>query len=740
MKNIHWVMVLTVTLMCCLLLNACGTSGSSSSVDNTSINTNLNASNVNSSSMLAHTQPNILLIIADDQGLDASAQYNYSSDLPNTPTLNNLAAQGLVFDNAWATPACTTTRGTIITGKYGHNSGVSYVPAVLSASQQTLQAFLASQDKSKNYRSAVFGKWHLGGGSNGDPNHPKSVGIDYYAGNLGNVGDYYHWPLTINGETSTSTTYNTTQLTDLAIDWIGKQSSPWFTWLAYSAPHAPMHLPPNHLHQRNLSGDAQDISDNPRAYYLAAIEAMDSEISRLLASLDQTTLANTVVIYLGDNGTPKRVLDYYRKFSSKGTLYQGGVAVPLIVSGYGVNRKNEREDALVTATDLFATIANLAGVTPTRIHDSHSFAGLLTNEDASQEDYIFTEYESFNTSGWAVRSKSHKLITYEDGSQEFYALNNHFLESDNLLPVSGELATELEHLTTFAKLSTGEHGKNPIDITNAILTNGSGNCADYAEQYSSNVLDVNNNAHFTGDLVISVLADKCIFKTNAIPNHDFNDGGRAFPNDVSEQDDEFEITTQPQLAAQTTALSLQTDNAIMLNGVKVDVLAAGCYGIANGKIGCNDMNQPWRYDPMHAANGFNVDSHNAHAQPDGTYHYHGSPLALFQRDDNNPSPVVGFAADGFPIFGSYFDDNGQVRKAKSSYRLKAGSRPAGDGEPGGTYDGTFRDDYVFVAGLGDLDMCNGMTVNGVYGYYITDTYPYVLGCFSGTPDSSFNKR
>ena len=101
--------------------------------------------------------------------------------------------------------------------------------------------------------------------------------------------------------------------------------------------------------------------------------------------------------------------------------------------------------------------------------------------------------------------------------------------------------------------------------------------------------------------------------------------------------------------------------------------------------------------------------------------------------------VIGFAADGFPIFGSYFDDGSNIRKAQSSYRLKAGDRPSGAGDPAGSYDGAFRDDYEYVEGLGDLDECNGMTLNGVYGYYVTDSYPYVLACFTGTPDSSFSK-
>ena len=151
------------------------------------------------------------------------------------------------------------------------------------------------------------------------------------------------------------------------------------------------------------------------------------------------------------------------------------------------------------------------------------------------------------------------------------------------------------------------------------------------------------------------------------------------------------------------------------------------------------MNQPWRFDPMFAANNFHVDSHNAHSQPDGSYHYHGTPNALFSNTPEAESPVIGFAADGYPIFGTFFNDGTGIREAQSSYQLRSGPRPSDASDPGGTYDGTYRDDYEFVSGSGDLDACNGMVRDGVYGYYVTQRFPYVLGCFTGTPDSSFNK-
>jgi hypothetical protein len=275
------------------------------------------------------------------------------------------------------------------------------------------------------------------------------------------------------------------------------------------------------------------------------------------------------------------------------------------------------------------------------------------------------------------------------------------------------------------------------DITNATMTARAANCADFAAQNTATATDVQRGKTFAATVNVAVSGSTCTISSNAIPNHDFNATGN-FATKVSEQDQSFVITARPQIAARATALTLQYDNAVFLNGVKLDQLAAGCYGVGNGKIGCNDMSAPYRYDPLGGTSNFGADEHNAHTQPNGAYHYHGNPLALFDQDGRTgASPVIGFAADGFPIFGSYISSGGAVRKAKSSYQLKSGSRTGG---PGGDYDGTFIDDWEFVAGSGDLDICNGMMQDGAYGYVVTDSYPHVMGCFSGTPDSSFQKQ
>ena len=401
MLNILRFLIITITLAS---LVCCG--GSSTEEAESLIDTVVETPTENDNALV---QPNILFIISDDQGLDASAQYDFSADLPQTPTLNMLAQQGITFDNMWVTPACSTTRSTIITGKYGVNNGVESLPGNLSAEHEILQQYLKGNAAADNYQSAVFGKWHIGGTNE---THPNDVGVDYYAGNIGNLSDYYDWSLTINGVVENSTVYHSTKITDLALSWISEQTTPWFTWLAYSAPHSPFHLPPQSLHNRSLSGTSSDITNNKRDYYLAAIEAMDAEIGRLLASLDEETLNNTIVIFIGDNGTPSSVIDTstYSKTHAKGSLYQGGIATPFIVSGQGVTRLNERESALVTATDLYATIAEIAGVSATKVHDSQSFKALLTDGTHDSREYSYTAYKSDEVTGWATGSKDYKLI------------------------------------------------------------------------------------------------------------------------------------------------------------------------------------------------------------------------------------------------------------------------------------------------------------------------------------------
>ncbi len=373
------------------------------------------------------TKPNILLIIADDMGKDACPGYGFASTQPNMPNLSQWVSSGIKFNNFWTYPTCTPTRGSILTGKYGFRTGVQKVGDKMSASENSLHQEL----KNNGYATGQFGKWHL----SNDANQPNAMGIDHYAGIIsGTVPSYTNWTLSTNGTNSTETTYTTTKLTDLAIDWIGKQDKPWFTWMAYNAPHSPFHLPPDSLHDQGaLASDQGSIDANPLPYYLASLEALDKEIGRLLNSLSDAERENTLIIFIGDNGSPAQVAQVYNSRRTKGSIYQGGINCPMIVSGAGVSRIGE-ENALVSTVDLFSTILAAAYVSDGTNNDSESFYSLLNDENAITKEHNYTEIgQSNGMADQAIQIKNHKYILFNDGAEALFNLDQNYLENPNLL-------------------------------------------------------------------------------------------------------------------------------------------------------------------------------------------------------------------------------------------------------------------------------------------------------------------
>jgi len=325
------------------------------------------------------------------------------------------------------------------------------------------------------------------------------------------------------------------------------------------------------------------------------------------------------------------------------------------------------------------------------------------------------------------------------------ALHAHFTRTG-----TAELRLALAAVSVVAVAGAASaHEATSLDITNAIFASRNADCASYENRYSSAVTDTQQSRKLKGAVHVTAKKDHCVLESNSIPNHDTGEGSaRNFVAPVTEISGTFKIPRNPKPQNSATALDQRSYDAILLNGVVVDILSAGCYR-PNGKrvdrngnvaIGCRTKDK-WLLDPLGPGANFGADKHNAHTQPNGQYHYHGNPVAMF---DGNPgpegSPVIGFAADGFPIYGSYFKDNsGKVRKARSGYSLKPGKRPSSKNDPGGVYDGMYIDDFEFT-GAGDLDACNGMVVNGQYAYYVTDSYPWVIKCFTGKPDRSFAKK
>lgn len=376
-------------------------------------------------------ESNVLLIIADDIGLDAMNGYQEGSIKPNTPHLDQLRLNGLKFNNFWTNSVCSPTRASILTGQYGYRNGVRTQSDHIPTDSETLHSYIKKNSNSQ-YSTALIGKWHLFGGRS--TLNPETMGIDHFSGMIGGgVGDYYNWSLYEDGVSTMETTYVTSKLTDLAVDWIDTQTDPWFLWLAYNAPHTPFHLPPADMHSQGaLSDDESAIDNNPLPYYLAAIEAMDFEIGRLMESMDESEKANTTIIFIGDNGTPGQVAQSpYARRKAKGSLYQGGVNCPMIVSGANVTRIGE-EDRMVNSTDLFATIARLSDVDVESIHDSKSFSPLLIGENTETRSFTYAEYKDDSDDEWTIRNDQYKLII-SNGTEELYNLHSDPYEQNDLL-------------------------------------------------------------------------------------------------------------------------------------------------------------------------------------------------------------------------------------------------------------------------------------------------------------------
>ena len=228
--------------------------------------------------------------------------------------------------------------------------------------------------------------------------------------------------------------------------------------------------------------------------------------------------------------------------------------------------------------------------------------------------------------------------------------------------------------------------------------------------------------------------------SNGLPTHavgQFPNAGN--PHRIAVQSYSFRVPVSPTVG-QPRALGRGASFGVAVNGVPFDPNAAEFWQ-GNPRSG-------WRYNALGGAVALGFDASYAHVQPSGAYHYHGLPVALMQQLGWSPeraSPLIGYAADGFPIYALTAERAGRVVRMTSSYQLKTGTRPGGQ-EPGGRYDGAFVQDYAYVAGSGELDACNGAVVRTAeypqrtYAYFLTDTYPVVPRCLVGEAGRGFSKR
>lgn len=412
---------------------------------------------------------NLLFIVADDVGIDMVGQFGAHPAAPPTPNIDQLCATGVSFVNAFTDPICSPTRTAMLTGRYAMRSFIGRPihewqnAWSLPLSSLTLPKVLSQHSVWPVSMSAI-GKWHLGTVNNGGDLHPNLAGFPYFAGTLGNFNfgaDFSNWPKVVNGVLSQSTTYATTEQVDDAIARIGVMPEPWFLYLSFSAAHIPFHAPPAHLHSYNLSGQP-DLT--PAEHYRASVEAMDTEMGRLLQSMSSELRERTTIVFLGDNGSvTQAVLPPAIPGQAKGTLYDGGIRVPLVISGKNVKHPGSRCYAMVQSVDLFPTALELFGVSPSVANtpgnrlDGLSLAPYLDRPwMPSQRSYVYAQrFEPngpppYTSAGFMVRDTRWKLVQRAGAGDLFFDLaSGANAESVNLLdtpPLNSEQSDAFDRL------------------------------------------------------------------------------------------------------------------------------------------------------------------------------------------------------------------------------------------------------------------------------------------------------
>jgi hypothetical protein len=245
----------------------------------------------------------------------------------------------------------------------------------------------------------------------------------------------------------------------------------------------------------------------------------------------------------------------------------------------------------------------------------------------------------------------------------------------------------------------------------------------------------------TGNKVsITISGSQRLIVANGLPDHQPGQfPNRGNPNTISAQNHTLRVPVSPQ--TNTTLRPAQGWlSGVALNGVPFD---PGTAEFWNGQ-------REWNYEAIGGKLNLGLDSHNAHVQPTGAYHYHGVPNGLVANlgGDQSRMRLIGWAADGFPIYtsrahGAAMDPKSPLKQMRSSWQLKKADRAGG---PGGKPDGAFTADFEFVPGSGELDECNGRFgvtpefPSGTYYYCVTAEFPFVTRFFKGTPDASFSKR
>ncbi len=422
------------------------------------------------------TKPNIVFILIDDMGWpDVGC---YGNKFHETPTIDRLCRQGMKFTDFYAaTPVCSSTRCTIQSGQNSARVGITdFIPGHLRPFEKLLVPPIENalpegirtpgdQLRDAGYATAYFGKWHLGP----EPQRgPETCGYDVTARTLGKT--FRQWRKTQNPGPK-----RIDLLTDQTLFFIEQNKDrPFFVTLSHYAVHIALEARPETIAKYRRKAKPASGVNNP--VYAAMIEDLDTSIQRILDQLTQLALdKNTLVIFTSDNGGLRRIYTGVGELVSsnaplrdeKGTLYEGGVRVPMIVRWPGVVQPGTVCREPTTTIDLFTTFCQVAHATlpPNQPMDGNSLVPLLQDATATLDrDAIYFHYPHYHHSrpAGAIRVGDWKLIEFFDGTPwELYNLSDDLGETANLAKQYPEKARHLQSMLADWRRTVGARMPQP---------------------------------------------------------------------------------------------------------------------------------------------------------------------------------------------------------------------------------------------------------------------------------------
>lgn len=389
--------------------------------------------------------PNIVLVFIDDLGWrDVGFMGNQFIETPN---LDRLARQGLVFDQAYASaPNCAPTRACLMSGQYPPRHGIYTVVDPRQPRGSAWHKLMAAESKAElspdvltmaealqagGYATGFFGMWNLGRGRTG-PVTPGGQGFEtvVFPENLGFGKDAYF---------DDNSHYLSDRLTDAVLEFISNHcQQPFFAYLPDHAVHAPFQPKAELLEKyRQKQASGGDSRDDPA--YAATVEAVDQNVGRIVTHLEQLGLAdNTLLIFTSDNGGTRQYTPPLH--GGKGELYEGGIRVPLVMSGAGIARPGRRTAVPTASIDLYPTLLDFAGLEPPADHrlDGISLMPLIDGKAAPPSRQLYWHFPCYvgpSPPASAIREGDWKLLQFfEDGGRfELYNLANDPGETRDLL-------------------------------------------------------------------------------------------------------------------------------------------------------------------------------------------------------------------------------------------------------------------------------------------------------------------